>query len=308
MNLIGNDDSFKGVSHEIVKALISDYVMVYYIDVADKSYMEFASDPETKELVSVYRGENFFERCAVKCADAVYYKDMGKVMAALQKDNLESLISDAPFMITYRLVINEKPVWHTLKALYADNGKHILIAVRNIDVQKTREADYEKKLLNMSIQINRDALTKVKNQRAFVQEEAKWDEQIAQNGENVRFSIVMCDINGLKTYNDTMGHREGDARIVSGAKIISDIFKHSPVFRIGGDEFVAVLTEQDYEMRELLLARLRAKILQNRDADEVVVASGMADFDPERDNSFSDVFARADVSMYENKKALKRTV
>ena len=301
MSLIGEAD-IKGTAREIIKALISDYVMVYYIDVTNNSYMEFMSDPDTQELTATMRGGDFFEQCVADCVEQVYYKDLDKVLAALNEKNLKSLISEAVFMLTYRLVVGGKPVWHTLKALYTDDRSHVLIAVRNINLQKTREAEYEKKLAEMSTRINHDALTRVNNQWAFEQEEARWDKAIAAHGGDVAFAVVMCDINDLKHYNDTLGHREGDALIVAAARLISNVFKRSPVFRIGGDEFAAVLSESDYDNREALLEHLREKIQHNLSSGEVVVAAGMAAYEKGKGERFSDVFRKADAMMYQDKK------
>jgi GGDEF domain-containing protein len=51
----------------------------------------------------------------------------------------------------------------------------------------------------------------------------------------------MFDLNDLKHINDRYGHERGDEYIVNCCRLICQVFKHSPVFRIGGDEFVALL-------------------------------------------------------------------
>ncbi|MBQ5400821.1 MAG: PAS domain-containing protein, partial [Treponema sp.] len=90
------------------------------------------------------------------------------------------------------------------------------------------------------------------------------------------------------------------------SRMICDVFKHSPVFRIGGDEFVVVLTDCDYNDRNQLLEKIRGESESNRKScSGPVVASGMAVYEPESDKSFCDVFERADREMYENKSLLK---
>ncbi|MBR4747821.1 MAG: GGDEF domain-containing protein, partial [Desulfovibrio sp.] len=117
-------------------------------------------------------------------------------------------------------------------------------------------------------------------------------------------AVVVCDVNGLKTVNDTLGHKAGDQLIKDAAALVCTIFKHSPVYRIGGDEFVAVLSGSDYDDRLDLIRILQEKVEQNVAAGGVVLASGMAEFDS-WDKCFADVFNRADQAMYENKKMLK---
>ena len=67
------------------------------------------------------------------------------------------------------------------------------------------------------------------------------------NGEKTEFAIIVFDVNDLKKVNDFYGHDAGDRHILSAKKLICDVFKHSPVYRIGGDEFTVILTGTDYE-------------------------------------------------------------
>jgi len=91
--------------------------------------------------------------------------------------------------------------------------------------------------------------------------------------------------------------------------MICNIFTHSPVFRIGGDEFIIIIDSQDYNKRNELLNALREESLANKISHSgPVVASGMADYNSELDDSFSSVFERADKLMYENKEELKNSV
>lgn len=120
----------------------------------------------------------------------------------------------------------------------------------------------------------------------------------------------MFDANGLKNTNDLYGHECGNQLLINVSKLICDSFKHSMVYRIGGDEFVAILVGSDYEMRSALLEKFRGKILDNVKKGEPVyenvsVASGMAVYNPENDKCVEDVFKRADAEMYENKKMIK---
>lgn len=87
--------------------------------------------------------------------------------------------------------------------------------------------------------------------------------------------------------------------------LICHQFEHSPVFRIGGDEFVVILRDGDYENREALNQAFREQIDENQAKDLVVVSSGMAVFIPGLDEEYNDVFKRADELMYERKIALK---
>ncbi len=119
------------------------------------------------------------------------------------------------------------------------------------------------------------------------------------------FGVVVFDLNGLKEINDSKGHDTGDEYIIQACRLICDYFKRSPVYRIGGDEFVAVLSGEDYERRIAILADFNERIDRNLKSGKVVVATGMSEFDPRRDHSYKAVFERADDLMYQRKKTLK---
>ena len=121
------------------------------------------------------------------------------------------------------------------------------------------------------------------------------------------FAFVVCDANNLKKINDSEGHVAGDEYIRNAAKLLCDIFAHSPVFRVGGDEFVVFLSGNDYSVRAELMEKLRSRVLANQKSGlGPVLASGMAEFEPETDSLVTDIFDRADKEMYENKEEIKR--
>lgn len=148
----------------------------------------------------------------------------------------------------------------------------------------------------------KDALTEVGNKYAFDVVAKELNKKI-ENREDPPFAIVVCDINDLKIINDTKGHIVGDAYIKDACKIICDVFKHSQVFRIGGDEFVVVCRDHDYEKISELLNEMDAQNTQNHKNSEVQIAYGMARWD--NDTDVQDVFHRADKKMYEHKIYLK---
>ena len=149
-----------------------------------------------------------------------------------------------------------------------------------------------------------DPLTGVKSKHAFVESEADMDRRIDEN--NVQaFAVIVGDLNGTKTINDTQGHRAGDEYIRSGCSMICRCFKSSPVFRIGGDEFAVILEGADYQRRAELLESLNQSVIRNIGSREPVAALGLADYTPGEDHSFRSVFERADRNMYERKKELK---
>ena len=92
----------------------------------------------------------------------------------------------------------------------------------------------------------------------------------------------------------------------TACRMICRVFAHSPVFRIGGDEFVVILTGQDYENRDALLKEFeRSAEAANRETEnpweKISLAKGVAVFDPDSDTGMDQILDRADRQMYEEK-------
>ena len=183
-------------------------------------------------------------------------------------------------------------------------GVSLGVLVNNYSIMSRRAIRSEAELGNVRNIANTDPLTGVKSKHAYADREKTISEQLETNKAEP-FSIVVCDVNGLKAINDTYGHKAGDAYICSAARLICDMYQHSPVYRVGGDEFVVILTGRDHDSRETILKQLNERVEGNIAAGEVVIACGMADFDADRDVTMHDTFMRADALMYERKKQLK---
>ena len=163
-------------------------------------------------------------------------------------------------------------------------------------------------LYQVEVQRDTDSLTLVKNVNAYDRKIDELKKKIASKAD-FKFAIVVCDINNLKYINDTYGHTHGDKLIIRTSKIICDAFKHSPVYRIGGDEFVAILENTDYSNRESLIRHLHEYLDElhsssNRQED-VSIAMGVGVYNPNKDYDYVSVFSRADAEMYDNKRVLK---
>lgn len=167
----------------------------------------------------------------------------------------------------------------------------------------------EKRLEKSIINANTDALTSVKNITAYTERVAEISGRIG-NDDSLEFAIVLCDVNKLKYENDVYGHDVGDLYIKNCCKIICDVFTHSPVYRIGGDEFVVILEGEDYENSGSLMSELKAKVLRASQIETAVLgkasfSAGIAVYDPDEDFEMSDVVRRADASMYNDKRIME---
>lgn len=155
-----------------------------------------------------------------------------------------------------------------------------------------------------------DSLTGLKNHAAYSLLKEKMEQKLS-NDPHTHFALAMMDINDLKKVNDVHGHKAGNALIICAAQLLCHVFAHSPVCRIGGDEFIAILEHSDYENRAELSQKF-ADQMRNTTfwADDqqlpLTVALGICVYDPVRHSSFDDVFQEADSTMYENKSLAKK--
>lgn len=152
----------------------------------------------------------------------------------------------------------------------------------------------------------KDGLTGVKNKTCY----NDYIKVISQDyGDNMRkYAVVLFDINNLKVINDNYGHDTGDILITASCGYICKTFAHSPVFRIGGDEFVAILEGSDFEKRNELLNEFERNMKDIRLSVEpfapISIAFGMAEHTAQS-STYDDVFKQADKNMYNKKSRMK---
>ena len=295
------------VRSSVAQALSSDYFLIFYIDTKTDRYIEYRPTESDTELDMEQGREDFFNTSRESIFTNVCEESREQVRRLFDKEHLlELLRENGSYTVDYRYLMNGVPTYIHMKASrMADrDDPHIVLGLRNIDERVRREQAQARALQKATELASRDGLTGVKSKRVFVEAEMQWDAGIEEN-KAVPFAVAVFDLNDLKTINDTMGHAAGDSYICDGCTLVCRTFQHSPVYRIGGDEFAAVLTGQDYEHRRELKESFRALNAARRAPEEAVVACGMADYVPGRDTRFQDVFERADADMYENKKFLK---
>ena len=177
----------------------------------------------------------------------------------------------------------------------------MLINYSTMNKWEKKTADERDQARNVALT---DPQTGVKSKHAFLLEQKAFDAAIEEKAAD-EFAVVVCDVNGLKVINDTLGHKAGDEYIINASRMICDIFQHSPVFRTGGDEFVVILTGRDYLIRKELVLALHDRSVEHISTKEVVISGGLSEYQPGKDVNFHDVFERADALMYEEKKLLK---
>ena len=168
---------------------------------------------------------------------------------------------------------------------------------RQVLTETRREAD------EMNELALRDPLTGVGSKLAYDRQVTKLTEEL-RRGE-ARFGIVMIDMNDLKKLNDTYGHERGNIAIRRTCAVICEVFAHSPVYRFGGDEFIVIVKDRDYDHIGELVEQFRslAQASGGQPWEKVDASIGYALYDGE--DTVDDVFRKADYRMYEQKKEMK---
>ena len=274
---------------------------------------------EARNLLSVPTGESMPLSFAVNKADSELYfllnktvlmtssEDMGSALASYMhsaqkvsftqflRDNWIAVIIALLAVFTVIVVL----LLQRLKAERRANEQQ-----KMMEEALRRELQQKAQLQSAMKMAYTDPLTGVKSKHAYNEAEKSMNQRIAE-GSVSEFSVVVFDLNDLKVVNDSRGHEVGDEYIRDACKQICTCFKHSPVFRVGGDEFTAILEDEDYANQDELLERFEKQVLENLGRDKTVVAFGCSRFDPRKDKSIGTVFERADAAMYGKKVLFK---
>ena len=292
---------------QIAESLASHYDVIYYIDIADSSYIAYESNNIFGQLEIGKSGEDFFAEAMVNIPNVIHPQDRENVAEFLNRDNMiSSLEIHKEHSIDYRIMVDGKTRFTRMIVKKPSDGTHFIIGVEDIDAEVQREKQQLKALKTEKELARRDELTGIKNKTAYKELEESVQGNMDNGMDYLDFGLVVCDANNLKQINDTLGHAAGDEYIKASARMLCDIFVHSPVFRVGGDEFVVFLRGSDFSDRIELMDKLHGNVLENKKAGKgVILASGLSEYNPETDSFVSDIFERADKQMYEDKQRLK---
>lgn len=228
-------------------------------------------------------------------------KKFGDPSCSDSEAQFKRTVKEGAHIFYYELA--ERKVWDARGRL---SGSYLRI--QDVTEGERRLKAREEQIGQIRQEAYKDTLTGVGSKAAYAGKVAALNEKLA--ADTVKFAVVMVDMNNLKYINDDFGHKAGDLYICGCCHMICDAFKHSPVFRIGGDEFAVILQGQDYENRARITAQLRteyAEAFAQTDRDPWLrysAAVGIAENNPD-DTAYDPVFRRADKAMYEEKRKFK---
>lgn len=174
--------------------------------------------------------------------------------------------------------------------------------------QRLQQAQQELQAANLELErlSLRDPLTGLGNRRHF---DNNWAMQFALARRNkTPLSLIICDIDFFKKYNDTLGHPQGDACLVDVAKILTAQLERTCdlICRYGGEEFVAILPATPLADAGKLAERIRLDVLEKNfvygqpELRRITISVGVATYVGQYKNP-QDVIDAADAALYRAK-------
>ncbi len=198
----------------------------------------------------------------------------------------------------------------------SDLARHTAAMISELDkymknlVNTTKElSETRQQAKGLAALANRDSLTGVRNRNAYNDEIKRLQREAAHGTDN--FGIAYVDLDNLRAINDEFGYDKGNVAIKELCKLVCNTFKHSPVFRVGCDEFAVILRNGDLKMIDELIKTFYFEVERRRIDDalepfeKVSAAMGLALFDKDRDFTVEDVCKRAEEEMLSKKQEQK---
>ncbi len=182
------------------------------------------------------------------------------------------------------------PVEVTSQYFQYEGEEYEYVFARDITERKDKEREIKYLLY-------RDHLTNLYNRRFMEEEINRLDTK-----RQLPISFIMCDLNGLKLINDSMGHEKGDELLSKTADILKKVVRDEDILaRYGGDEFAILLPQTDENAAQKVVERIKKKCRKTQQ-DNLIVSLGVgtATKNSQEEDIFK-VLKKADDKMYQNK-------
>lgn len=241
--------------------------------------------------------------------------DVYKVMGLMKKDiNFDEFIYKHNNHMPLSFKLSEKEIIiYTLIAFLVFVTiifAIIYISIRRKWLHTTDKLSEEIKIktLQLEEQNHLDYLTDTKNRKAYAE---KILEHLAlfKRYKN-SFSLLMFDIDNFKKVNDTYGHKTGDKVLIELVNIINNNIRENDfLFRVGGEEFVIILSETNLECSKIVAEHLRGKIEDNlRSQNDEVVTVSIGVSEVLKNDDEESLYSRVDLLLYTSKREGKNKV
>ena len=279
--------------------------------ISNYRFSNISKQCEELHLTTVPTGVDMDYYMAVREGDAELYSILTKVTSLIPESTVNASLTyysteDAKRSF-YDIIVDNLAIIMTVVAVVL--LIIVLLLIRNIRARRILTEE-ERLVDDLNKRVFVDALTSVRNKGAFDDYIQEFQERL-DKGEQIEFAIGVFDCDNLKRINDQYGHGKGNEYLKASSRLICETFRHSPVFRVGGDEFAAILMNDDLRNKEQLArsfdeAQERIRESAESEWERVLVSLGVAVHDASIDRSVRDTVRRADEAMYENKRLRKQ--
>jgi len=241
-------------------------------------------------------------------APARYHEAFLSEFGTFKKTGEGSLVGNILELKAIRKGGVEFPVELSISAIELGNQSHAVGILRDITDRK----EMEKQLRRLSYQ---DGLTGIANRRHFDEVLEKEWQRMKRDAKPL--SLIMCDIDFFKNYNDTYGHQQGDNSLKQVASRLKECLKRPGdlVARYGGEEFVVVLPNTDTEGAFGLAEKMRLAIesleithSKSQISKRLTISLGVAAITPTSKILPADLISAADQALYGAKKTGRNRV
>ncbi|MCI9083111.1 MAG: diguanylate cyclase [Lachnospiraceae bacterium] len=259
--------------------------------------------PQSNIMLADRNGEGFFTP-ANALEDILYCEDYGEFFGMLERASA----AEEKGMLEYRVNVadfGESPIfaWHRTiyKSVPGEDGKILRILGRTEDITREKHLQDE-----IEQRLKQDDLTGLLNKSTTKSE----IEGFLKDNVRGNHALFLIDVDNFKMINDTLGHMFGDSVLINVAKKIQELFRATDVVgRIGGDEFMVFMKYTDFyqaKQKAENICKSTKQVYHGRDGEEIQVSCsvGVAVYGTVKE-SYSSLFSKADMAMYQAKEAGK---
>ncbi len=289
------------MQHRFIRVLLVESDEEYIGEVRDGLSR---SHPADLEIEAVSELSQALARLSQGGVDAILLSlDLADSQGMVTFDRAFAFAPDVPI-----IVLTREPDEEAAVAAVQGGAQDYLAKVEitpNMLVRAVRHAIERHRLFSALRSLSLiDDLTGLYNRRGFSDLGEQYLKLARRSGRGV--TMAYLDLDQFKTINDSLGHHVGDRALLMVADILRATFRRSDIIaRLGGDEFGVLALEAADESSELLVQRLRERIVDfNRSSPEpyqLSISIGMAHHDDDLRLRLGDMVAEADSAMYREK-------
>lgn len=284
--------------------------VVYRLSIDKEWALKYISDEISN--ITKYPISHFMLKNIKNYRDIIHHDDVENVNKIIRQKIEEKDIE--PFLIEYRIIDAEDHIrWCSEKGhvFFNNSGIPLYLDGTIFDITNLKAAEENLKAANRELEklASIDELTRIANRRYFLERlEMEWKRMRREKG---FLSIILCDIDYFKLFNDNYGHQEGDKCLYAVSQAIQSALRRPAdlVSRFGGEEFIIILPNTDIKGAFSIAEHIRLKVLELKMSHQystaekyVSLSIGVACCIPNPDIEPDSIIKTADMALYEAKK------